>query len=187
MLSKTEILELVGQYLELFPFEATRIEPFTSFVNTFEGYDLIDRKNFVGHLTASAFIINPQKDALLLLKHKALNRWLQPGGHIDRTDKSMLNAALREAQEETGIETSDLHPVFNTVFDIDSHAIPDNMKKHEPAHVHHDARFLFLCKQQASVSINTLESTAAKWVEISSLREDADFHNVVQKIIELPF
>src|ERR1700744_1954418 len=57
-----------------------------------------------GHFTASAFILSPMPDALLLILHGKLGRWLQPGGHVDRDDSDLLAAARREAREEVGID-----------------------------------------------------------------------------------
>ena len=55
------------------------------------------------HVTGSAIVVGPR--GVLLLKHKRLGLWLQPGGHID-PGESPWEAALREAEEETGLEVS---------------------------------------------------------------------------------
>src|SRR5687767_1025896 len=128
MESKIEIIKLIDDYRSSFTDESKRTEPILTFLNSFEGWQLFDRKNFVGHITASAYIINQSRKSILLLKHKTLNRWLQPGGHIDATDTSIMAAALREVKEETGISSSLLFPVSTSVFDVDSHPIPENIK-----------------------------------------------------------
>ncbi|AKM81133.1 MAG: hypothetical protein UT13_C0001G0172 [Candidatus Pacebacteria bacterium GW2011_GWF2_38_9] len=50
--------------------------------------------------TASVFLIH--NDKVLLIKHKKLNMWLGPGGHIDENELPHL-AAEREFFEETGL------------------------------------------------------------------------------------
>ena len=55
------------------------------------------------HATGSAIVIGPR--GVLLLKHKRLGLWLQPGGHID-PGETPWDGARREAQEETGLEVS---------------------------------------------------------------------------------
>ena len=59
-----------------------------------------DRDRFEpGHFTASGFVISPNRKALLLIHHRRLDRWLQPGGHIDSEDASPIAAAIREVAE----------------------------------------------------------------------------------------
>src|SRR3954462_759494 len=98
METKADINALINEYLQKFPGEAQSVAALIHFISTQE--ELISRKNFNGHITASAFIIDQYGQSLLLLKHRSLNRWLQPGGHVDPTDASLADAALREAIEE---------------------------------------------------------------------------------------
>ncbi|MFI7244177.1 NUDIX hydrolase [Streptomyces qinglanensis] len=56
-----------------------------------------------GHITASAMVVDPRKDRVLLTLHRKLGRWLQMGGHCEPEDATLAGAALREATEESGI------------------------------------------------------------------------------------
>ena len=111
--------------------------------------DLYRRDNFDGHVTASAFVVRAAPDQVrevLMVHHTALGRWLQPGGHVEITDASILAAALREVEEEVGLPASALRLLGADDapwLDVDSHAIPANPRKAEPAHVHHDLRWAF--------------------------------------------
>ena len=182
MQTKAELLQLIEQYTLRFPDETERIQPFISFVNAFDGTAMYSRKNFIGHLTASAFIINPQSDSLLLLHHKSLNKWLQPGGHVDEEDSSLVTAALREVEEETGLSSNDVNLVYDLIFDIDSHPIPANARKMEPAHVHHDVRFLFKCSPNNLFKLNKEEATGLEWVKFSALNNYRQIFDVLRKI-----
>ena len=100
--------------------------------------DPLSRATFEpGHFTASAFVLSPQRDSILLVHHRKLARWLQPGGHIDPEDPDVISAARREVVEETGLEVEALS---DDVFDIDIHGYPAGR---EPGHLHFDVRFLF--------------------------------------------
>lgn len=181
MENKQQILDLIKAYEIEFADERPRTEAIKTFMETFDGIDLFHRKNFVGHITASAYILNPAKDSLLLLKHKALKIWLQPGGHVDETDNSLYDAALREAEEETGLSKRNLSRVNDLIFDVDSHAIPANDLKNEPPHVHHDISFLFVCNKE-EINIDTDELTASKWVSFAALEADPNFEDFIRKI-----
>lgn len=62
------------------------------------------RENLDGHLTASMFIVNPERTRVLLMFHKKLQRWQQFGGHCDG-DTDVFAVAVREFHEESGIMT----------------------------------------------------------------------------------
>jgi len=181
MESKAEILTLLKEYAKKYPSEQEEAAQIISFVTRHPNKDLFNRKNFNGHITASAFIINRDKDSLLLLKHKFLQKWLQPGGHVDFSDASLIAAAQREAMEETGLEAIDLQIITENIFDLDSHLIPENIKKQELAHIHHDLRFLFQTSKD-TVGFTDEESTGSKWVRLNDIVADKEFGRVVRKI-----
>lgn len=101
------------------------------------------RTSFPAHITASGVLI--QNGKILLIWHPFLQKWLQPGGHLELTE-SPLQAALRETNEETGYSCSAHTWHYNTELllpiDIDCHKIPENKKKHEPEHWHIDCRYI---------------------------------------------
>ena len=101
--------------------------------------DAFSRSNAEGHITASAVVADPQTAAFLLVWHRKLGRWLQPGGHLEEDEASVFAGALREAREETGIE-SFTHPIGERILDVDVHPIPAHGP--DPAHFHFDIRFL---------------------------------------------
>lgn len=101
--------------------------------------DCFSRSNKEGHITGSAWLINPAGDKALLTLHRKLKRWMQTGGHADG-DSETLRVALREAEEESGI--SGILPVSEEIFDIDIHLIPERPATGEPAHYHYDVRYL---------------------------------------------
>ncbi len=188
MQNKTEIEKLASLYQLTFPNELKALYPIIQFLHQTATEKLYDRKNFDGHITASAFVVNADFSALLLLHHKKLDRWLQPGGHVDLTDDDLLTSAIRETREETGLSAATLQSMdwftHGFIFDIDSHLIPANTNKNEPEHLHHDCRFLLVCHMPESMAINQQEAHDFKWVPLDNLVNDATFGNVAHKIIE---
>lgn len=101
--------------------------------------DCFYRTCLQGHITGSAWLLNPAGDKALLTLHRNLKRWMQLGGHADG-DPDVLRVALREAEEESGIQG--IRPLSADIMDVDIHPIPDRPAKGEPAHFHYDIRFL---------------------------------------------
>jgi 8-oxo-dGTP pyrophosphatase MutT (NUDIX family) len=122
-----------------------------------------------GHFTASGFVVSPDDSSLLLIHHGKLDRWLQPGGHIEAEDSTVQAAARREIFEETGV--GDLHLLGTSLVRIDAHEIPEGGR--EPAHVHIDLGVGF---RAVSLEIGPLdEVNDARWVPLDALLHyDAD-------------
>ncbi|MCA6075361.1 NUDIX hydrolase [Fulvivirga sedimenti] len=125
-----------------------------------------DRSVLEGHVTGSAWIINPEGTKCLLVHHKKLNRWLQPGGHADG-NPDIFDVSKQEAREETGLENLDSD---GDIFDIDVHLIP--ARKSDPAHFHYDVRFKFTASTTDSIQIS-VESNAVRWISLDELDEYA--------------
>jgi len=129
--------------------------------------DPFDRRILEGHLTGSALVVSASGDQVLLLHHRKLHRWLQPGGHADPGEASGEAVALREAREETGIEGLVLHPSAPRPLDVDIHAIPAHGD--EPAHEHLDLRYLVLAPAAAAITRRADESNDLRWFQWDQL------------------
>jgi 8-oxo-dGTP pyrophosphatase MutT (NUDIX family) len=124
--------------------------------------DPFDRRILEGHLTGSAIVVSAPGDQVLLLHHRKLDRWLQPGGHADRGEATGEEVALREVAEETGLRDLALHPTAPRPLDVDVHQIP--ARKDEPAHEHLDLRYLVVARDPADLSPQMEEMHALRWV-----------------------
>lgn len=127
--------------------------------------DCFERTLSIGHVTGSAFVLDHERRHVLLTHHGKLDKWLQLGGHADG-DSNVLRVALREATEESGLDS--VRPIHEDIFDIDIHLIP--ARGHEPEHYHHDVRFLLEADRGARLRI-TSESKALAWVSLDQVRE----------------
>ena len=133
-----------------------------------------------GHFTASAFVLCPRREKLLLIFHDKLERWLQPGGHIDPEDHTIEAAALRELREETGLKRSDVQVSPHSMLDVDVHVIPPNPKKGEPAHSHFDIRVLFYAKIEWAEAGS--DARAVKWVPLARIHEIETDESVLRAV-----
>jgi 8-oxo-dGTP pyrophosphatase MutT (NUDIX family) len=135
------------------------------------------RDHLPGHITASAWIVDEEKEHALLVHHAKLNRWLQPGGHADG-DEDVLNVAAREVDEETGL--SNLQLLIPGIFDIDIHPIPARKDFHE--HLHYDVRFAFVASRKIELKISD-ESHDLKWVKLKDVAEMTEQNSSILRMI----
>ena len=124
--------------------------------------DALRRSCVPDHVTASAVVLDPTRESVLLVLHAKVRRWLQPGGHCEPEDTTLGAAALREATEESGIPGLRLVP---GVLDIDRHRAPcqPGVAEH-----HLDVRYLVLAPPGASpvVSEESLDVAWFRWDEL---------------------
>ncbi|EKD41971.1 MAG: NUDIX hydrolase, partial [uncultured bacterium] len=114
-------------------------------------------------ITGSAWVISADGAQVVLIHHKKLKKWMQPGGHSDGNPYT-LEVAKREAIEETGL--NDIKEISEDFFDLDIHEIPE--RGNEPAHLHYDARFLFRVSREHQLLMNE-EVSDLKWFPVSEV------------------
>jgi 8-oxo-dGTP pyrophosphatase MutT (NUDIX family) len=118
-----------------------------------------------GHITASALVVDPSRERVLLTLHRKLQMWLQMGGHCEPEDTSVQAAALREATEESGIAGLTLLP--GGPVRLDRHPIP------APCHWHLDVQYAVLAPPGAVQEISD-ESLDLRWFGYDEVAEVAD-------------
>jgi 8-oxo-dGTP pyrophosphatase MutT (NUDIX family) len=177
-LARSSLAEWLAQYEPVDPrerdFQGRMQELLTS------AGDPFSRSHFSpGHFTASAFILSPDRQSILLIFHSKLARWLQPGGHVSADDADVLAAARREVAEEVAL--SDVTLARLGIFDIDVHDIPP--LRGEPAHQHFDVRFLFVAPS-LTMSAGS-DATAARWLTLNTLVQITSDESVLRALRKL--
>ena len=164
------LLELLNAHKPFDETENAMLQRIREFVN--EEPQCFQRSLLIGHVTGSAWVINESGTRALLLHHAKLNRWLQPGGHCDG-DANVLQVALREAQEESGLLS--LQAVSSDIFDVDVHWIPQRGAEQTfvPGHWHYDVRFLLRASENEPLQINH-EAKAWRWVDLNEITQFAE-------------
>ncbi len=137
-----------------------------------------DRRLSAGHVVVGAWIVDRPREHVVLLHHRKLEKWLQPGGHVEN-DPSLIDAARREVSEETGLRKFRL--LSAEIFDVDVHTIP--ARKSEPEHIHYDVRFIFEAARGARLTVSD-ESNDLQWVkldQIAARNDSASIRRLVEK------
>lgn len=136
--------------------------------------DALHRSCLDGHLTGSALVVDAAGERVVVLHHRKLDIWVQPGGHADG-EANLARAALIEALEETGIDGLLIDPV---AIDIDVHEV---RPPKEGPHLHLDVRFLVVAPPGAEL-VGNHESKEIRWVrpdEIEAIGGDAGLIRLV--------
>jgi 8-oxo-dGTP pyrophosphatase MutT (NUDIX family) len=159
-LTRSELILLLERYFEQHSAERATARRILELVEREPRCFL--RDCYPGHVTASAWIVSRESRAVLLTHHRKLDRWLQLGGHTDGAS-DVLASAMREAQEESGLVvlTPIPGPAAPRILDLDVHEIP--ARPDEPAHQHHDIRFLLEASELAPLARQKAESKALRW------------------------
>lgn len=175
-MSRLNLIQSLKEYQSRYPEEKNTVHDFISFIDHFPL--CFDRALQTGHVTGSAWIINRFATHCLLVYHKKLQRWLQPGGHADGIP-DVYQVAFREAREETGLK--DLSPISESFFDIDIHTIPS--RPGEPAHAHYDIRYLFRADKD-ELLILSKESLDLQWIPLEQLDELTESNQSILRMAE---
>lgn len=142
-----------------------------SFVDSFD--DVLTRNNSLGHLTASAFVVNETLTKTLVLYHNIFDGFIYPGGHADG-EYDLYSVAVREVFEETGLNVVPL--IDNNIFSIQALPIKGHFKKgkYVSSHIHYDILYLLVAKNIDMDKIRVLESenSQVKWCDLEESYND---------------
>ena len=159
-------------------------EMMLTYIETFA--DVLTRENKMCHFTASNWIVNKEKTKVLMAYHNIYQSWAWTGGHADG-DCDLLQVALKEAKEETGLKN--LKILQNDIYALQILTVDSHVKngKFVPAHLHLDCCFLLEADEKEALTIKKDENSGVKWVNMSEVLEMTSEKNmkpVYQKLNE---
>ena len=145
------------------------------------GEDISVRSNLIGHLTASAWVVNPERTHVLMAYHKLYNSWAWLGGHADG-DWDLQRVAEKEAREESGIrnlKSLSNDPISLEVLVVNGH---EKKGKYVPCHLHLNLTYLFEGDPEADLHCKPDENSGVAWVNMDALKESCNEPWFVQRI-----
>ena len=124
--------------------------------------DAFLRSNLLAHMTASSWIVNPERTKTLMVYHNLYDSWSWTGGHADG-ETDLLSVALREAREETGIEH--VRPVSPEIFSLEVLTVDGHEKRGEyvPSHLHMNVTYLLEAEESDTLHICREENSGVAW------------------------
>jgi len=139
------------------------------------------RRDLPLHVTASALIVHPASQRVLLRWHQRQQAWLQVGGHGDPGETDPLAIVAREAEEETGL--ADLVPwPDDSVRQVVIVRVPPG--KGEPAHEHADVRF-FMATQTPDAARPETPDAELRWLtlpEAAALTSEPNLREAMSRL-----
>ena len=125
------------------------------------GEALYTRDNRAAHLTASAWVVSPDRRQVLMAYHNLYDSWAWLGGHADG-ERDLLAVALREVREESGVSAV---PVCDQLFSVEILPVSGHEKRGEyvSSHLHMNVTFLLEANPSAPIRSKPDENSRVAW------------------------
>lgn len=129
------------------------------------GMDILTRNNTTAHLTASAWVVNPDHTKVLMVYHNIYDSWSWMGGHADG-ESDLLATAIREVKEESGVH--DVRPLTEDIFSLEVLTVDGHVKRGEyvSSHLHLNITYLLEADDQQEVHMKEDENSGVKWFRL---------------------
>lgn len=171
--------EQIEKYIPVNEQEQADRQYFLKWIEAFQ--DILTRDNTFAHFSSSAFVVNHNRNKMLVVYHNIYDGWIYPGGHADG-EEDLLAVAIREVEEETGQKVTVLN---NEIFGIQANPTKGHVKrgKYVSSHTHLDVIYLLEADDQIPLTYREEESKGAKWISLEEATDESivDFARPVHK------
>lgn len=176
-------IEEIEQYEPVNEQEATDKGIMLEYIRQHEG-TVLTRDNQIAHMTASAIVLNADRDKILMIHHNIYNTWTWVGGHADG-ESDMLKLALKEAREETGIQE---FIALEGIRSLDIIWVGKHMKqgRYVPPHLHMNVSYVFIADDNDRLILNEQETSDIRWIPVEEMplySKEEDIIYIYHKLI----
>lgn len=114
------------------------------------------------HLTASAWVVSPDRKQVLMAYHNLYDSWAWLGGHADG-ERDLLSVALREVREESGLTS--LRPLSEAPYSLEILTVDGHEKRGQyvSSHLHLNITYLLEADPAAPVRCKPDENSRVGW------------------------
>ena len=130
--------------------------------------DISRRDHLIAHLTASAWVVNPERNKVLMAYHNLYNSWAWLGGHADG-NFDLAIVAEKEAREESGL--TDVRLVSDDILSLEILTVDGHEKKgnYVPSHLHLNLTYLLEADPNAPICIKEDENSQVGWINFADI------------------
>lgn len=171
--------EQIEEYIPYNEQEEKDKQTMLQYINTFN--NVLTRENEFGHFTASSWVVNKERTKILMIYHNIYQSWAWPGGHADG-ESNLLNVAIREVKEETGV--NQVKMLSNDIFSLEIVGVDGHVKRgsYVSSHVHLNVTYLLEVDEKEALTIKEDENSGVKWIKIEEIEKASNEKWVREKI-----
>ena len=153
------LLEQIEAFVPGCPQEQRDKEMMLAYLQTHP--DALTREDQQAHMTASAWVLSPDRKRVVMVYHNIYRSWSWTGGHADG-ECDMLAVAMREVREETGLRQLSL--VAEGIFSLECLHVAAHEKNGKPVaeHIHMNVTYLLQAEEE-TVRKKPDENSAVGW------------------------
>ena len=159
---KEKLIRQIEQYTPFNEQESADKATLLNFLH--QDTDISRRDNLIAHLTASAWVVNPERNKVLMAYHNLYNSWAWLGGHADG-NFDLAAVAEKEAREESSLE--DVRLVSDDILSLEILTVDGHEKKgkYVPSHLHLNVTYLLEADPNAPIRIKEDENSQVGWID----------------------
>ena len=145
--------------------ERDRDEIMKRLIRDFRVYERINR---TAHMSASAWVVSPDRQYVLMAYHNLYRSWSWLGGHADG-ERDLMQVAQREVTEESGVQN--VRPLSDEIFSVEILTVDGHEKRGEyvPSHLHLNVTYLFEADMDENLRVKPDENSAVGWIRVDEL------------------
>lgn len=161
-----DLIDQIGAYTPFNDQEAADKPKLLSLLQSSK--DIFTRDNTTAHMTASGWVVSPDRKSVLMIYHNIYNSWSWMGGHADG-ETDLLQVAQREIREESGIR--DLKLLTPDIYSLEILTVDGHIKRGEyvSSHLHLNVTYLFEADPAQPLHVKPDENSGVAWIPISDL------------------
>lgn len=176
-------IEAISNYNPQNAQEANDQKILLSYIRAFQS-NVLTRENEIAHITSSALILNKALDQTLMIHHNIYQTWAWTGGHADG-EEDLFKVAVKEALEETGLET--IEALSSEIASIDIIPVYGHIKrgKYVSSHLHLNISYVLIADKEAKLKVNLEETSGVRWISIDEIEQYSNEPYLVEIYLKL--